>query len=53
MKQRSLRKTDYAYDTGTVRMTPEKITLLNEIKFQWELKYKRNNFTITVEPLSY
>jgi hypothetical protein len=43
MKQRSLRKTEYAYDTGTVRMTPEKITLLNEINFQWELKYKRNN----------
>ena len=43
MKQRSLRKTEYAYDTGGIRMTPEKITLLNEINFQWELKYKRNN----------
>ena len=43
MKQRSLKKTQYAYDTGTIRMNQEKINLLNEIKFHWNVKDKRNN----------
>ena len=50
MKQRSLKKTQYAYDTGTVRMNKEKINLLNDIKFPFVQIYKRNNAGRFYEP---
>ena len=43
IKQRSLWKTEYSYDTGTERMNDEKVVLLQEIKFPFEQTYKRNN----------
>ena len=43
IKQRSLWRTEYSYDTGTERMNDEKVILLNEIKFPFEQTYKRNN----------
>ena len=42
-KQRSLFKTNYSYDTGTIRMNQDKISLLKEINFPFKQEYKRNN----------